>query len=628
MNLGTIWAELGLKLDQFDAALRHAESQIVAAGREMEARAAAVGARVSAAMERAAAGSQALLKAVTGAAAGLGAAGLAGVKLAADMEQARIGFTTMLGSAERADTFLRQLWDFAARTPFEFKGLQDSARQFLAFGFAAEDVIPTLTAVGNAVAGLGGGAFEIERVTRALGQMRAKGKVSAEEMMQLAEVGIPAWEMLAKAIGTDIPTAMQKAEKEGIPAAVAISALVQGMNEKFPDMMAQQSQTLMGMWSTAKDNVTGVLRVLGKEIIKAFDLKPKLAGAIEALSSLASLLQEKGLRGALAELVPPVLEQKLVLVAGAIAGALVPALYALASGIIAATAPLLPFMAIGAAVAGLAYLIYKNWDGIVGFFQNLWQGVSDATTEAVGAIRDWLTSTWASIRDATVKVWDAIKSWLDKWWETLLVVFTGGLGILILLIVKNWDRISQATTAAWNAISGFLGQAWNGIATAASTIWARIADTVAGLALSLKDRVIAALTPLWDWFRGLAESAWEWGRNLMQAFARGIGSVQIPLPSFRLRWHEGPLGIQIPDLDIGVIWKALQDIIPFLAEGGIVTRPTLAVVGERGREAVVPLDRAGAFAGPINVSVLLDGRVIAQATAPHLVREIRLRGGV
>ena len=48
-----------------------------------------------------------------------------------------------------------------------------------------------MEAIGNAVSGLGGGAVEIERVVRALGQMQAKGKVTAEEMMRLAELGIP-----------------------------------------------------------------------------------------------------------------------------------------------------------------------------------------------------------------------------------------------------------------------------------------------------------------------------------------------------------------------------------------------------------------------------------------------------
>jgi len=119
----------------------------------------------------------------------------------AQMEQARIAFTTILGSAEAADVFLRKLYDFAAKTPFEFPDLLEASELMLAYGFAAGDVLPIMEAVGNATAALGLGAEGINRIIRALGQMRAKGKLSGEEMRQLTEAGIPAWEMLAEAMG-------------------------------------------------------------------------------------------------------------------------------------------------------------------------------------------------------------------------------------------------------------------------------------------------------------------------------------------------------------------------------------------------------------------------------------------
>ena len=74
-----------------------------------------------------------------------------GMKTASTMQQARIGFTNMLGSADKADTMLKQLSDFAAKTPFEFPELVKSSQRMMAMGFAAKDVIPTLTAVGDAV---------------------------------------------------------------------------------------------------------------------------------------------------------------------------------------------------------------------------------------------------------------------------------------------------------------------------------------------------------------------------------------------------------------------------------------------------------------------------------------------
>lgn len=124
-----------------------------------------------------------------------------GVKTAASMEQAQIAFTTMLGSAQEAQKFLSDLQALAATTPFEFPDLVKGSQRLLAMGFAARDVIPTLTAIGDAVAGLGGGAAEIQQVVTAIGQMQAKGKVQGDELLQLTEVGIPALRILAAQYG-------------------------------------------------------------------------------------------------------------------------------------------------------------------------------------------------------------------------------------------------------------------------------------------------------------------------------------------------------------------------------------------------------------------------------------------
>src|SRR5690606_3529735 len=116
--------------------------------------------------------------------------------------------------------------------------------RLMALGFAAEEVIPMMRSLGNAAAGLGGSAELIDRLSLALGQMRAKGKVSAEEMRQLAEAGIPAWEMLAKAIGVSIPAAMEMAQKGAISAAKAVPVIVAGMNDRFAGLMENFSKTV------------------------------------------------------------------------------------------------------------------------------------------------------------------------------------------------------------------------------------------------------------------------------------------------------------------------------------------------------------------------------------------------
>ena len=199
------------------------------------------------------------------AAVGVGAAmaGGAAIKMAAQWEQTEIAFETMLKSGEKARSFLAELENFVDKTPFEMPGIINSTRRLMAFGFEAEEIIPMLTAVGNATAALGGGDFEIYRMTYALGQMRAKGHLAAEEMSrQLGQI-IPAWEFLAESIGVSVGEAKKMVEQGMIPATEGIQAILQGMTREYGDAMGRQNRTLIGQWSTLKDRMRTIVRGMG-----------------------------------------------------------------------------------------------------------------------------------------------------------------------------------------------------------------------------------------------------------------------------------------------------------------------------------------------------------------------------
>ena len=197
-------------------------------------------------------------------------------------ENSQLAFETMLGSTEKATEFLSKLQTFAESTPFELPGLIDASQKMLAFGFTAEKILPTLTAIGDAVSGLGGSPEKLQRVITAIGQIQAKGKVQAQEMLQLAEAGIPAWEMLAKAIGKTIPEAMKDSENGAIDAATAINALINGMNQKFGGLMAKQSKSFTGLKSTFND----LLRDVAGKVTK-----PWFDNAKRGLETMIALMQ-------------------------------------------------------------------------------------------------------------------------------------------------------------------------------------------------------------------------------------------------------------------------------------------------------------------------------------------------
>lgn len=189
------------------------------------------------------------------------------IEMAGKFEQTKVAMTNMLGSAQLASKFLDDLSDFAAKTPFQFDDLTNAAQKLMGMGFAAESIIPTMTSVGDAVAKVGGSSVEIDRVVRALGQMQAKGKVTAEEMMQIAETNIPAWRILAEEIGVSIPKAMEMASKGQIKAAEGVSALIKGMGKDAAGFMEAQSQTFLGKMSTLQDRMSEAMRKLGTALL-------------------------------------------------------------------------------------------------------------------------------------------------------------------------------------------------------------------------------------------------------------------------------------------------------------------------------------------------------------------------
>jgi len=223
----------------------------------------------------------------------LGGLAMAGVKAASDYQQSMIAFTKMMGSAEKATQFIKELQDFAAKTPFELPQVQAGAKKLMAFGFEASQVLPMLTAIGDAASGLSLGSEGIDRLTLAIGQMQAKGKVSGGELRQLAEAGIPALQYLADAYGKTTAEILDMSEKGAIPAAAGVGILIKGMEEGsknamgFKGMMEAQSKTMAGLMSTLKDTVRNAF-------VNGFNkYVPAISGVFEKMLTKVGPMVEK-----------------------------------------------------------------------------------------------------------------------------------------------------------------------------------------------------------------------------------------------------------------------------------------------------------------------------------------------
>lgn len=240
------------------------------------------------------------MKSFIGPAAGL-AAGLglgqgikSGLETASFLEQAKISFQTLLGPGGDAEGFLTQLSNFAAATPFELPGLTDNARALLGVGISAEQVIPTMTALGDAAGALGLSQDGLNSVVRAYSQINSKGKVSAEEMLQMAEAGIPAWPLLAKAMGKTVPEVQKLSEDGKLLASDVLPLLNAQMEKDYGGNMAKQAKTLAGVWSTVQDTLNMAMAQALQPLVPL--LTTILPPAAAALAQAIGWVSDQGVR--------------------------------------------------------------------------------------------------------------------------------------------------------------------------------------------------------------------------------------------------------------------------------------------------------------------------------------------
>ena len=414
--------------------------------------------------------SKAAVMSIAGVAASLGALGVKAVQAAGNFQQVQAAMTNMLGSAERAKNLLGQLQDFAAKTPFEFNDVAAASQKFLAFGFTAEQIIPTLKAVGDAAAGVGLGKEGIDRITLALGQMAAKSKVQSDEMLQLTEAGIPAWQMLADKIGTSVPQAMDMVSKRAVDAQTGLQALVGGMEEKFGGMMDQQAQTITGTWSNMMDGLSQSAIAVGQQISDALNLPDLFSSLGDSLQQFANLVKNQGIGEALSQMIPPEVEVAAAGLATTLTVATIPALQSFALNAKLAAAPLA-----GSFLTGLNTL--KN------ALATIPPGMAAATTSftlmktgAVSAGRG-LLSFASSLKGAITSLPQVI-SGIGR-----LVLAFGPLGLVVAAVgaaIAAFVASGHNLTDFLNVVPGTM-EAVNMAGTALKQLWGELGQAISNL---------------------------------------------------------------------------------------------------------------------------------------------------
>jgi hypothetical protein len=368
---------------------------------------------------------------------------------------------------------------------------------------------------------------------------------------------------------------MGVATKDAGGKALTLDQIMGNMSSTFSGQAAEAADTTAGKMEGAKIAYGEFQETLGTAVLPALGAFADIlnTSVLPVLQVLATFVAENS--GWLAPLAGIILGVVAALKAWAVVQAVL-------NLVMAANPIVLVVVAIAALVAGIIIAYQK-----VDWFRT----ICDTAFRAIATAFGWIT-------DAA----SAVFSWISEHWPLLLAILTGPIGAAVLLIVGHWDTIKEGATAVWqwivdkfNAVVDFLRG---------------IAGTIGGIVTSIADAIKAPIN----------------------AVIRAWNGLEFRVPSVTIPKVSIP---GLPDIGGGTIGGQTIGFpnLPLLARGGIITGPTLAMLGEAGHEAVIPLPRRAGDMGSrvynLNVTVPLGGDpAMAGRAIVNVIRQYERANGV
>lgn len=173
------------------------------------------------------------------------------VTVMSTFEQLEIRLRSVMGSVEKGDEAFAWIKKFAKDTPFDIEGVTQAFMLLKNMGLDPMD--GTMQAIADQAAKSGQGIQGLERVSLALGQAFTKGKLQGEEMNQLLEAGVPAWDLLAKATGKTTEELGKMSEK-GLLGKDVVKALIEEIGRASANSAGAMMASLSGQWANLVDN--------------------------------------------------------------------------------------------------------------------------------------------------------------------------------------------------------------------------------------------------------------------------------------------------------------------------------------------------------------------------------------
>lgn len=393
----------------------------------------------------------------------------------ASVELLKKGLSFQIGE-EQTDKLIKNIQTIGEQSAYDSNDLMNMAKQWVNIGDSADSATQKMKTIVDVGSAYGLTREQIEGANLALTQMQMSGKIGQQDMMQLINAGIPAWQLLSESMGLPVAQLKEMSSK-GELTQQAIDTLFQSMQTKCQGATANMNGTLSAAFSNLDEVVHNTMASVGDIISKAFNVQ----GVSSALSDfvgkfrqdleyIKTLMQNMSFReafekeyGAIAdviELIGNLAAAYMIVRAAQIA-------VAAAQAIINALTGNWGNLVLTVIVAALLYA-YQHIDQI----KAGWQTCCEAVQKGCKSIESWFANAGSTISNAWHSVVDGIVNTLKAGVEKLKNIWKGIVDTVshpvdaVVNVTKNIaEHVTGSSTATGrpSAFGGVFGMSSGGL---------------------------------------------------------------------------------------------------------------------------------------------------------------------
>lgn len=238
----------------------------------------------------------------------------------------------------------------------------------------------------------------------------------------------------------------------------------------------------------------------------------------------------------------------------------------------------------------------ETGDAIMNILSALLTALLDLTVAVLKVIWDTIVAIFQGIWDGIVAIFTPLGEWFSERWNDITTVLADVAKWFGDMFQKAWD----ALTNVFSSIGTWFGERWNDVTTAL----ANVATWFGNIFKTAFEAVKNAFSTIGSFFSGVWTTVKNIFANAGQMVGSAVGGAFKSAVNAVLGTIEnvvnGFIGMINGVLDtvrglpgLGWVGSVGYVSLPRLARGGIVDSPTVAMIGEAGKEVVMPLENTG-----------------------------------